>query len=64
MSSLEKEKFPATNDNQSNSRDYRLKYSMDKYVKIGGNKMAKNRVRQRANRKWQRTELGKEQTES
>ena len=51
MSSLEKEKFPATNDNQSNSRDYRLKYSMDKYVKIGGNKMAKNRVRQRANRK-------------
>ena len=51
MSSLEKEKFPATNDNQSNSRDYRLKYSMDKYVKIRGNKMAKNRVRQRANRK-------------
>lgn len=48
---MKKEKFPATNDNQSNSRDYRLKYSMDKYVKIGGNKMAKNRVRQRANRK-------------
>ena len=51
MSSLEKEKFPATNDNQSNSRDYRLKYSKDKCVKMEVTK-------------WQRTELGKEQTES
>ena len=51
MSSLVKEKFPATDGIGGNSRDYRLKYSMDKYVKIRGNKMAKNRVRQRANRK-------------